>query len=280
MLRRLLISLAASLTLVSALAVPVSAQEEDDGSLLALGDSVAFGYQPFPRLFPNASNFTGYPELVGRELELKVVNASCPGETTSGYLAPAPAPDNGCRPYKSAFPLHVSYSGTQSAFAVGYLRTHKVRLVTINIGANDYFLLQKSCVGKPDFNQCVAQGTPGLLALIASNLDTILRQLRTAGGYQGTIVVLTYYGLNYDAASQAGTRLLNSPLIAAASANHALVASGFDAFKEPSLDAGGSACAAGLVISLGGGLCDVHPTLKGAELLAEAVLQALESEPG
>src|SRR5439155_2627725 len=49
---------------------------------LALGDSVTFGYQeqqvvPTPN-YQDASTFLGYPELLGSELHLNVVNAACP----------------------------------------------------------------------------------------------------------------------------------------------------------------------------------------------------------
>ena len=54
---------------------------------LALGDSVTFGYEeptvvPAPN-YANAASFLGYPEMLASELHLKVVNAACPGETSS-----------------------------------------------------------------------------------------------------------------------------------------------------------------------------------------------------
>ena len=44
-------------------------------------------------------------------------NASCPGEATGGFISPTGL-DNVCRPYRTTFPLHVAYTGTQLAFAV------------------------------------------------------------------------------------------------------------------------------------------------------------------
>ena len=66
---------------------------------LALGDSVTFGYEeaqvvPAPNR-PDASSFLGYPELLGSELHLKIVNASCPGETSSSLIDPT-AQSYGC----------------------------------------------------------------------------------------------------------------------------------------------------------------------------------------
>src|SRR5947209_7007687 len=52
---------------------------------LALGDSITFGYMEAnvvpPPNYNNAASFLGYPELLGRELHLRVANAACPGET-------------------------------------------------------------------------------------------------------------------------------------------------------------------------------------------------------
>ena len=117
------------------------------GSYLALGDSVAFGYVP-PQAVPapnyrSANSFVGYPEDVGQALRLGVWNASCPGETTASMLV-AGAQSNGCENspgspigYRTQFPLHVQYQGTQMDYALKYLAVHRhTQLVTINIGAS------------------------------------------------------------------------------------------------------------------------------------------------
>jgi hypothetical protein len=54
------------------------------------------------------------------------------------------------------------------------------------------------------------------------------------------------------------------------------LADGFGAFQRASASAGGDTCAAGLLIPLGNGTCDVHPTKRGRDLLSQAVLEALE----
>src|SRR5205807_7890686 len=112
--------------------------------------------------FRTASNFVGYPEVVARRLHLRDVNASCPGEATGGFLS-LTGTDNGCRAYRFVFhfPLHVSYTGTQMDFAVDYLRRHReVRLVTIDLGANDLFVVQRLCSVTPDPSTCVATNLP------------------------------------------------------------------------------------------------------------------------
>jgi lysophospholipase L1-like esterase len=238
---------------------------------------VAFGFSPLldHRV---ASNFIGYPEIAAQQLDLADVNASCPGEATGGFLS-LTGTDNGCRTYRFGFmfPLHVSYSGTQMDFALDYLRTHhNVRLVTIDIGANDVFVLQRGCALTSNPAACVTAGLPGVLATIEANLRTIFSEIRGEGRYRGRLVTLSYYSLAYDPATAAGAQQLNQPIIAATKAFGGIVASGFDAFRPAALAAGGSSCAAGLLILLSPGNCDVHPTPKGRDLLARAIVEAVE----
>jgi hypothetical protein len=110
--------------------VPAAAQQPNDegeGIQLALGDSVAFGYSPLivkAGQAGNPENFVGYPEVAASILELNDVNASCPGEATGGFIS-STGTDNGCRPYRTNFPLHVAYQGTQLDFALNFLATHR-----------------------------------------------------------------------------------------------------------------------------------------------------------
>lgn len=268
-----------SLLIVSA--VPAAATSEGHG-YLALGDSVAFGTNPLldPR---QASNFIGYPEAVAQILNIEDVNASCPGEATGGFISPTGL-DNVCRPYRAAFPLHVAYTGTQLAFAVNFLKVNpRTRLVTINLDANDAFRLQSG--PGPDVWPPSTCFTPNIQLYFATcavqNLDAIFGALR-ATGYTGLIVALTYYAINYsDPASVSGSLLLNSAMITAAGRHGALVASGFDAWKATAMAAGGSSCAAGLLIPLPSGGCDIHPTPRGRALLAQAIVATIAAScPG
>jgi lysophospholipase L1-like esterase len=277
MTRRFLLVLAVVAALLAGSAVPAAAEdrehEGEHGTLLGLGDSVAFGFNPLldAAQASHPGNFVGYPELAARRLELHVVNASCPGEATGGFLSPT-GTDNGCRPYRAALPLHVRYSGTQLAFAVSYLRAHhNVRLVTIDIGANDVFVLQRQCNNVP---ACVNAGLPQVLATIQANLAIAFGQIRGQAHYRGTLVAVTYYALAYDPATAAGTQALNAPIAATARQFGGVIADGFAAFQGPAVAAGGTSCAAGLLIVLAPGRCDVHPTRKGQDLLARAVARA------
>jgi hypothetical protein len=108
-----------------------------------------------------------------------------------------------------------------------------------------------------------------------NELGVHLRPDPNAADYRGRLVSLTYYSLSYDQPSAAATEALNQPIIEATRAFHGILPSGFDAFKTAALAAGGSSCAAGLLIVLPTGGCDVHPTPRGRDLLAQAILSSL-----
>jgi lysophospholipase L1-like esterase len=277
MAKRLLLILASLAVLLAGTVVPAAAEDrigDREATQLALGDSVAFGFSPLivaAGKAGNPANFVGYPEIAARILDLDDVNASCPGEATGGFISSS-GTDNGCRPYKAAFPLHVDYRGTQLAFALNFLETHRhVRLVTMDIGANDVFVLQRQCAGDPT---CVSKGVPDVLANIQANLEFIFGQIRSVAHYRGRLVTLSYYSLAYDQASAAATQTLNAPIVAATKKFGGRIADGFGAFRPLAVAAGNSSCAAGLLIQLSPGNCDVHPSPLGRDLLARAVVRS------
>ena len=256
----------------------VASEDQGNGTYLALGDSVVFGYiagDGFAYTRPN--NFVGYPDYVGRALNLDPVNASCPGEASGGFQLAAPAGnDNGCRSFKAHFPLHVSYAGaaTQMAFATQYLKTHSdTKLVTLGLGANDAFILQRTCTTQA----CLIAG----LQAMSANIDAILGGIR-ATGYQGVLEVVNYYSLDYgDPASVQGAQLLNAFETASAAAHHAFIADAFTAMQTAASAAGGHTCQAGL-LNVGTPFvsCDVHPSQAGQQTLAQAVVDAYLAATG
>jgi lysophospholipase L1-like esterase len=242
----------------------------NDG-FLALGDSVVFGYITQSGFaFGNAGNFIGYPAYVGAGLRFDVSNASCPGETTAGFIDMSGA-DNGCRPYRQNFPLHVQYASTQLDYALNYLATHKqTRLVTLGLGANDAFLVQAACAGDA---QCIEAALPSLLATIYGNVSAILSSIR-ATGYRGVLIVVNYYSLDYADPVQTGfTVAINQYLSAAAAANGAVVADVFSAWQAAALLANGATCMTGLLNPNPANqwTCDVHPSQTGQQLIAKTV---------
>jgi lysophospholipase L1-like esterase len=249
-----------------------------NGTYLALGDSVAFGYVP-PDAVPapdylDPSSFVGYPEDVAQALHIPVSNASCPGETTASFFIPG-AQSNGCENspgssvgYRTEFPLHVQYAGTQMLYALRYLATHRnTRLVTIDIGANDVFLCQETTA-----DACASTAElQATLKKIQVNLAIIYALIRDVARYHGPLVALTYYSLSYSDPTQvAGTEALNSAIASVTEKFGGKVADGFATFEGPSLAAGGTPCAAGLLIKVPGG-CNIHPSPAGHQLLAKAI---------
>lgn len=270
-LRAIAVGFAAAATMAFPLtgSAPVSA---GSASYLALGDSVVFGFVTHDTpAYVNADNFIGYPQVVGNALNMPSFNAACPGEATTGFISAAGA-DNGCRPYRANFPLHVSYTGTQEAYALSFLSAHpQTKLVTVSLGANDAFLLQSACAGDPT---CIATGLPATLQTVAVDMNTILGAIRNTG-FNGTLIVVDYYSLDYTDAAQTGlTQLLNGAVTATAAAHGAAVADVFTAFQNAATVAAGHTCFAGL---LNGSpsttlACDVHPSITGQNLIAQTVL--------
>ena len=267
----------ATLLVATALIVGGGASGDSGRPYLALGDSVSFGYITQAGFeYRNPDNFIGFPAYVGLALGRTPINASCPGEATGGFIS-ATGTDNGCRAYKANYPLHTDYSGTQLAFATSFLNSHpNTKLVTLQLGANDAFVLEASCNNNPT---CIAAGLPATLATIRSNLDTILESIDGAH-FHGKVVVVNYYSLDYaDANGTALTQLLNSAIKGAADANGAIVADAFGAFQTAAATAGGHTCQAGLLNTTPGdqSTCDVHPSQSGAQLLARSVVSAFGS---
>jgi lysophospholipase L1-like esterase len=265
--------------LAAAVCIGGTAAADERDEALVLGDSVAFAYIASAGFaYINPDNFVGFADRLDNRV-FDAADAGCPGETTGSFLS-ATAPDNGCRAFRSRFPLHVAYASTQLEFAKSYLREHRrVHLVTITLGANDGFLLEASCAPQADPTACIEAGVPALLATVEGNMQTILGDLRAAG-YYGAIVITNYYSLDYsDAAATGLTALLNHAIEAPAVAYGATVADLFTAFKSVALNAafGGKTCNTGLLNASVQNqlLCDVHPSQSGHQLIAKTIVQAL-----
>jgi lysophospholipase L1-like esterase len=141
---------------------------------LALGDSLAAGFQA-PPARPNAGYVDDvYANAVRRQRDLRLVNLACLGATSatlmSGDLCSATA-------------------GPQLRRAVAFLRHHrgKVSLVTIDIGGND---IGAACGSGLSIKlSCVHAA----LATTRANVASIGHQLRAAAGRRTPIVAMNYY---------------------------------------------------------------------------------------
>jgi lysophospholipase L1-like esterase len=177
-----------------------SGQHQRQSQYLALGDSIPFGYNPLllpipPSTTPPiATDFVGYPELAAPKLKLALTNASCPGQTSGGFISlTPPTDDNGCFLYRGAgFPLHTAYTGSQLDFALSNLRSNpNARLVTLTLGANDLLRCKYST---PDGCASSAE-LAAVLKVYKQNLTTILTAIRKV--YHSKLVAATYYSLDY-----------------------------------------------------------------------------------
>ncbi len=251
---------------------------------LALGDSVTFGYRESntvpPPNYHDPSSFPGYPEQLGPQLKLNVTNGACPGETSDSFIN-TKAVSNGCTNvrgtpggYRSLYPLHVRYKGSQLAFAVQFLRAHRdVRLVSLMLGANDVFVCQETT---PDhcLNPSELSAT---LAKVRRNVNTIVSALRNRANYRGQLVIEQYYSLDYSSSFiTAVSRAINQAQNTGARPFGVQLADGYGLFAKAAQHSGGKTCTAGLLTQLGSpSNCGVHPSYAGQALLAQAVARAV-----
>ena len=168
------------LACLAVLVTPAAASAKPDPSAgratswyLALGDSLAAGYQPGV----GDDRTGGYVGGVLSALQegapkARLRNLSCSGATTTSMLG-----EDRCT-YEQ---------GSQVDAAVAFLAAHKTKvdLVTIDIGAND---VTPCARGSVDVACAV-----GAVGTVERNLTAILGRLRAATGPQTQIVVLNYY---------------------------------------------------------------------------------------
>jgi lysophospholipase L1-like esterase len=253
---------------------------------LALGDSVTFGYResntsPAPD-YQKAYTFVGYPKNVGAALDLHVANASCPGET-SGSLVSTTQPSFACENsysgttyvpigYRTLYPLHESYTGTQLAYGLSYLEAHRrTTLVSLMIGANDGFRCE--ALTKDDCKKEIG----GVLKQIEANVTTALTSIRDTAKYSGQIVIVNYYSVDYaNAADDQSSEAVNAAVDGAAAPFGVEIANGYRAFALAADHSGGNTCRAGLLTQLPKGQCGVHPSVAGQDVLAQAVMAAIK----
>jgi lysophospholipase L1-like esterase len=152
-----------------------SAAGAGTGVYLALGDSLAAGYQPGGTELRD----TAYPALTAGRLaregvDLTVENLGCSGETSGTLVAGG----------KCSFG-----AGSQLEQAERYLAENsgKVRLVTLDIGGND--LLRCATRELTVDKACVSKG----LASVATNLPKAVTRLKKAAGADVPVLVLGYY---------------------------------------------------------------------------------------
>jgi lysophospholipase L1-like esterase len=264
---------------------PTLVPPKDD--YLALGDSLAFGYQQskfnanFPTENPAVFN-TGYVDdfsaaLVPISPEIHTANLGCPGETTGSYLGVTPCP------YHPPFSLHESYTGSQEDAALAFLGAHprQTSPITIDLGANDVLATVSFCNANPspDFATCVATHIGATITQIQTNLSTILGDIEAVVPKTEIIVVGLYNPNVIDprippAASDALAAQINAAMASTAGDFGARFADPLPVFNP---GPPGSANEFATICSLTfvcGSLHDIHPTDAGYQALANVVFDA------
>lgn len=202
---------------------------------LALGDSLAFGFQfaTFNQQFPTeppTTFSTGYADNFARMLqglrpESHLINFGCPGESTVTFM------QGGCPYTEKGFSLHTSYVGSQLSAAVTFLQDHpgQVSPITLNLGDNDLNTLIAQCGADVS---CYHQQGPIVLAQIATNLNQILTALRRAAP-ESEIILMTSYNVNFlvDPRLLQLTEALNEVITTAAETHQTRVADVFTPFN-------------------------------------------------
>jgi lysophospholipase L1-like esterase len=265
-----------------ALALPASAAsarvqrpvyQSPQSYYLALGDSIAYGFQPTKKPGMRASAFeTGYVDVFAARLRklapnIQVVNYGCPGASTMTFSR------GGCPAEADGFKLHDVFRGSQLQAAQSFLRSHpgQVSPITLTLWGNDWFpLLLDRCKGNA---ACVRKRGPDAIASIGSRLTSILHRLRAAAP-TAEIIVTGAWNVDPDQLQQLRElyRSLDASIARAASASGARVAKTLPVFNP-----GGSLrtqrarlCALTFICSRR----DPHPTDAGYRALANAFMTA------
>jgi lysophospholipase L1-like esterase len=292
--------IAATYFVLNILAGSAFSQSHQATTYLALGDSIPFGMnvtlvEPYTSKTPTPAEFVGYPDVVSAVDRTAEVNAGCPGETSGSFLNSSML-DNGCNsphivppaaagyppvivpPFKTTYGLHTAYTGAQMAFAMSQFQTNKnIKLVTLNIGANDVLLLLPQIEQQCGTNAACAQTILApVLQTYGANLAQILTEIRSQ--YKGTLILMTYY--SPQIALNSITQAVNSVMTQVAKQLSAQpgfasigIADAYTAFQVASIFSGGDACQAGLLIKLPASPydlspCDIHPSPLGRDILA------------
>ena len=231
---------------------------------LALGDSMAYGFQPTKANLPPSAIRTGYVDVFAARLRkqspnLQVVNYGCPGESTVTFVR------GGCDWLKGGGHLHDAFRGSQLEAARSFLRAHQgqVSPITVTLWGGDLFPLSER--GKHARNA---------IASFASRFASILTGLRGAAP-TAEIIVTGAWNPEADRLQQTEPlyRSADAAIKRAAAASHARIANMFAA-----LDGTGNVktrqarlCRLTFFCSKGG---DPHPTDAGYRAMADAFLAA------
>jgi lysophospholipase L1-like esterase len=231
---------------------------------LALGDSMAYGFQPTRKPGASPALFdTGYVDVFAARLrtlspKIQVVNYGCPGESTVTFVK------GGCPGLADGFKLHDPFRGPQLEAVKSFLRAHpgQVSPITLTLWGGD--LVPLSAQGKR---------APKAIAAFGSRFAAILKQLRAAAP-TAEIIVSGAWDPEADRLAQTGPlyRSVDAAIERAAAASRVRVANMFAALNGPGNVERQKArlCTLTFVCSKG----DPHPTNAGYRSMANAFFAA------
>jgi hypothetical protein len=296
--------LAVASAVVVALAPTVAHAATVGDTYLALGDSIAYGFNQAQATAqgsnPVPSSFHGFDYYFGQALrlanpKLTVINDGCPGETTLSFVNGSGTPGY-CAgteghppvPYSSLHHPYTASSQLGDALAI-LAADHNVSPITLDLGNNDVAGFLLGTCGMPTANKCTSAQIATGLGQIATSIGSILHLLRAAAPNAQMILVGLYNPDPVLLPSPGGDAFVaefNSDLAAAAASvtntsfanpeplfNPAgfLGSSPLDEIGDiPSICLLTNQCASGLYDPLSA-KADSHPTMLGYETLAGLV---------
>lgn len=219
---------------------------------LALGDSLAYGFQP------NINILRGYAGDFFRSFssagQSHMINMACPDESTATVI-------NGGCPFTKY--LKYKYSGPQLDAAVRFIQQHpgQVSPVTIDIGGNDILPLMNTATCTISTTQSITQ----IVTAFDSNFNTVLSTLKAALNGTGDLFTMNYYMPYQNKCPNLMPYLLlfNSQIQAVAQKNGVPVADVFTAFGG-AISPNPHICAYTWICAKN----DVHPTTQGYRVIA------------
>lgn len=300
--RRLTIVAVLALTM-GLMPIPGAFADTHDGVYISLGDSLAAGTQADEGLVTDDAYTDVLFQRLRDDLGLEThVKLGCPGERSGTFL------DGGC-PGEAAIGGYDGGSQFADALAAIAAAGPDLRLITIDLGANDVLRCLQDLQGQPSLEACIANVA---LPTLAQNLTVTLATLQAAA--PGVpIVGMNYYNPNlawilddanapfpgFGVASQGLTVAVNDVLAAAyagafgggvvAPVPVADVAAAFSTFDDQlqvlevcRLTLMCERDAANLVMSdwdpgVPGPQPDIHPTDIGYQQIAWAFIQAIQA---
>ena len=227
---------------------------------LAMGDSLAYGYQPTCKTTPCIHGYVNdLFQALHKEGVKDFTNLGCPGETSSSLI------NGGICPYTPF--------SSQLAAAVAYLQANagKVSPVTLDIGANDVLSDTDPSTCTVNVNQFFADVATLDANLTGTILPALQKALTVNGRITGKIVMMNYYDplQNLCPNSVKYSQTLNRHL-AADVQGFGTIVNVFHAFGGPKTP-NPNICTLTWMCAVG----DIHATNKGYRVIADTFGDAI-----